>query len=161
LKCAEVTSCTGDPGNRSHDRSHEGCGARLPGFSVDPASCQKRKHFQGDEMEPETGRVPQVRLSVPGPEIIVQMLSLGGRNCPKSPKNVGLRPSSSTQVRWGEPGAPVWLSHPPCSYRVLLGQRLRQTFPQLVKRATAGSAGFQCGPAVCARARRWRDKRHW
>jgi hypothetical protein len=55
LKCAEVTSCTGDPGNRSHDRSHQGCDARLPGFSVDPASCQKRKRFRGDEMEPETG----------------------------------------------------------------------------------------------------------
>jgi hypothetical protein len=35
LKCAEVTSCTGDPGNRSHDRSHEGCGARLAAFSAD------------------------------------------------------------------------------------------------------------------------------
>ena len=29
LKCAEVTRCTGDPGNRSHDRSRVGYGARL------------------------------------------------------------------------------------------------------------------------------------
>ena len=28
LICAEVANCTGEPGRRSHDRSHKGCGAR-------------------------------------------------------------------------------------------------------------------------------------
>ena len=35
-------------------------------------------------MELDTRRVPQVRLSVPGPKMILQMLSLGGLNCPKA-----------------------------------------------------------------------------
>jgi len=34
-------------------------------------------------------------------------------------------------------------------------------FLQLVKHAATGSAGLQCGPAVCAPARPWRGKRHW
>jgi hypothetical protein len=34
-------------------------------------------------------------------------------------------------------------------------------FLQPIKHAAMGSAGLQCGPAVCARARRWRDKQHW
>ena len=124
------------------------------------ASCQKRNTCPGDEMELGHG------TGAPGsPERTWAenhrsnaftrrtQLSQSKDKCRASP--VFFNPGTL-----GRTGAPVWFSHPP----VPIGSvrtRLRQTFLQLVKRATTGSAGFLCGPAVCARARRWRDKRHW
>jgi hypothetical protein len=70
------------------------------------------------------------------------------------------RPSCSTHVResprtWGtRPEGKAGEEARDLSHKQLM-------MLTLVKRATAGLAGFQCGPVVCARARRWRDRRHW
>jgi hypothetical protein len=92
------------------------------------------------QQEPlETGRVPQVRQSVPGPKMVFSNAFTPGGTPNLEPEIKALAgakpPSFSSQVRWCEPGAPVQFLERGGGVQVYIGYRFLTliTFLTLVR----------------------------